>query len=60
MNWLKWFLALPPMIWDREADDHITKRAPFEVSVDEQNIGTDGLTSVGKVVGAIIDLPTIP
>jgi len=48
------------MIWFREADDHITKWAPFEMTIDEQNIGTDRLTAVGKVVGAIEDLPTIP
>ena len=48
------------MIWGREADDHITKWAPFEMSVDEQNISADGLAAVGKVVGAVIDLPTAP
>ena len=40
------------MIWGREADDHITKMAPFEMSVDEEDISADGLTATAHVVGA--------
>ena len=55
------FFALPPMIWGhRVADDHIIKSAPFEMSVDEEDISADGLTAAGQVIRAVVDLPTIP
>ena len=41
------------VIRGREADDHIIKSAPFEMSVDEEDISADGLTAVSKVVGAV-------
>ena len=48
------------MIWGREADDHIIKSAPFEMSVYEEDISADGLTAAGQVIRAVVDLPTIP
>ncbi len=49
------------MIWGhRVADDHVIKSAPFEMSVNKEDIGADGFTATAHVVSAVIDLPTAP
>ena len=47
------------MIWGRVADYHITESAPFEMTVDEENIGADGYAATAHVVSAVENLPTV-
>ena len=49
---------LPPMIWGRDADGHFGETAPFEMSVDEDNVAAGRLAATIQVVGSVEDLPS--
>ena len=44
----------------RNADLHFIELAPFEMSVNEDNIAPGGSVTLSQMIGAIEDLPSAP